>query len=257
MMTKKELSNLLESLHLGGWQYHLVVDSTNDIALAWGRAGGPDWGLVVADQQLKGRGRNNRTWVTKSGVSLAFSLVLRPTLQEQGMLTWFTALGALSLIRSLSLLGLKAEIKWPNDVLLKGKKVAGVLAETEWEEDQLQTLVVGMGVNVKPQALPPADVLRYPAVSVEEVLGLSINRWELLASVIQMMMTLRKSLPYPEFLNIWNTNLAFRGQEVPIHFPDNVLREMRVLGVKADGQLELQNEMGEKVVLTAGEIVPF
>ena len=254
IMTEKELSHFLEPLGLKAWQYHPVVGSTNDVALEWGKAEAPDWGLVVADRQVKGRGRNNRVWVTQPGSALAFSLVLRPTHQEKRMMPRFTALAALGLIHALSEVGLQAQIKWPNDVLLNGKKTAGVLVEADWWEDELQVLVIGMGVNVKPKAVPPVECLRYPATSVEGALGEPINRWGLLASVLQNMMDLRSILPYPDFVDTWNEHLAFLGEVVPILFPDNSLREMEVLGVTADGRLELGDEGGEKVALSAGEI---
>jgi BirA family biotin operon repressor/biotin-[acetyl-CoA-carboxylase] ligase len=256
-MTEKKLAHYLDCLQLGGWQYHPVVGSTNDIALEWARADAPDWGLVVADQQLKGRGRNDRLWVTRPGVSLAFSLVLRPTPQERTVLPRFTSLAALGLIRALLGMNLKSLIKWPNDVLLYGKKVAGVLVETEWREDKLNALVVGMGVNVKPQAVPRQETLRYPAISVEEVLGEAIDRWELLASIIEGMIDLRPIITHPDFIHLWNTHLAFHGEVVPILLQDEVRRDMEVLGVMEDSRLELRDEREEKVSITVGEITKF
>lgn len=253
-MTEKNLAYYLDPLQLGGWQFHPVLGSTNEIALEWARTGAPEWGLVVADQQTKGRGRNDRLWVTRPGVSLAFSLVIRPTPQECNLLPRFTALAALGLIRVLSGLGLKALIKWPNDVLLDGKKAAGVLVETEWREDELYALVVGMGVNVKPQAVPPQETLRYPATSVEGVLGEPIDRWELLASIVKGMIDLRPSITHPDFIDLWNSHLAFCGEVVPIYFHDSVRKDMEVLGVMEDGRLALRDERGEKVTIMAGEI---
>ncbi|MFW5726149.1 MAG: biotin--[acetyl-CoA-carboxylase] ligase, partial [Bacteroidota bacterium] len=183
---------------MDAWRYHPVVGSTNDIAREWAKAGAPEWGLVIADRQTKGRGRSNRQWVTRGGAGLAFSLVMKPTQEERIVLPRFTALAALGLIRSLSKYNAAAEIKWPNDVLLNGKKLAGVLVEAEWQEEELQALVVGMGVNVGRKAVPPPDGLRYPATSVEEAIGIPVNRWELLASVIQEIHALRPVLATPD-----------------------------------------------------------
>ena len=253
-MTYKKLAHYLDPLQLGGWQYHPVLGSTNDIALEWAKAGAPDWGVVIADQQTKGRGRNDRVWVTRPGVSLAFSLIIRPTSQEGNVLPRFTALAALGLIQALWGMGLEALIKWPNDVLLQGSKVAGVLVETDWREDELDALVVGMGVNVKSQAVPPKEVLRYPATSVEGALGEPTDRWELLALILKAMIDLRPSLTHPNFIDLWNRHLAFRGEVVPIRFQDGDRRLMEVLGVMEDGRLALRDERGEKVAITVGEI---
>ncbi len=255
MEVEKELAHFLAPLQMDAWQYHPVVGSTNDIAREWAKAGAPDWGLVIADRQTKGRGRNNRQWVTRGGAGLAFTLVMKPTQQERMVLPRFTALAALGLIRALSKYDAAAEIKWPNDVLLNGKKLAGVLVEAEWHEDELEALVVGMGVNVGRKAVPPPDGLRYPATSVEEAIGIPVNRWELLASVIQEMQALRPSLATPDFIEAWNAKLAFRGEVVPIQFPNGDLKEMKILGVIEDGRLELCDEKGERIALSSGEIV--
>ena len=252
---EKELAHFLAPLGLAAWQFHPVVGSTNDIARGWAKMGAPDWALVIADRQTKGRGRNERKWITQGGAGLAFSMVIKATHQEMRVLPRFTALAALGLIHALSKFCVGAEIKWPNDVLLNGKKAAGVLVEAEWQEDELEALVVGIGVNVKQEAVPPADVLRYPATSVEEVLGMPINRWELLALVIEEMQALRPSIRLPEFIEVWNAHLAFRGEVVPIKLPNGDLKEMKIVGVMGDGKLELRDTQGEGVELAAGEIL--
>ncbi len=254
MNAEIELTHYLEPLQLEAWQFHPVVGSTNDIALDWARNGGPDWGLVIADHQKEGRGRNGRKWVTKAGAGLAFSLVMLPTPQERTMLPRFTALAALGLIRVLSRLGLSAQIKWPNDVILERKKVAGVLMETDWREDKLQALVIGVGINVYPQAVPPADTLRYPATSVAQNLDAPLNRWEFLAAVIQEMKALRLSLTHPDFIEVWNRHLAFRNEVKHIRFLDDVIKEMEILSVREDGLLNLRDGRGDQVAIAAGEI---
>jgi BirA family biotin operon repressor/biotin-[acetyl-CoA-carboxylase] ligase len=151
-------------------------------------------------------------------------------------------------------MSVKALIKWPNDVLIGGKKVAGVLVETEWREDKLDALVVGMGVNVKLQAVPRQETLHYPATSMEGALGEPIDRWELLASIIEGMIDLRPIITHPDFIHLWNSYLAFHGEVVPILFQDGDRRDMEVLGVMEDGRLELRDKRGEKVAITVGEI---
>ncbi len=255
MIVLNELTHYLEPLQLEAWQFHPVVGSTNDIALDWAKNGAPDWGLVIADQQRAGRGRDGRKWVTRAGAGLAFSLVLLPTPRERTMLPRFTALAALGLIHVLSGLGLSAQIKWPNDVILDGKKVAGVLVETDWCENTLQTLVIGMGINVHPQSVPPANSLRYPATSIAKNLESPLKRWALLAAVIQEMKVLRLSLTCPDFIEAWNEHLAFRNEVKHIRFSDDVIKKMEILGVREDGVLNLRDDGGNKVVIAAGEIV--
>jgi BirA family biotin operon repressor/biotin-[acetyl-CoA-carboxylase] ligase len=249
------LAKYLEPLQLGGWLYFPELGSTNDRALQWAQEGATDLSLVVADFQTQGRGRNGRQWVTKPGTSLAVSVIFRPTYLEEMHITRFTALAALGLIETLQKFGCQSEIKWPNDVLLGGKKVAGVLVEGDWEGDRLNALVVGMGVNITADAVQNLADLRYPATSVESILGASVNRWEILQGVVQSMQSLRKIIFKDEFLNQWNAHLAFRGQRVSFKVNSQPARVVKIIGVTGDGRLEVENIHGEKSAMIAGEIV--
>lgn len=251
---EKELTDLLEPLQWGAWQYHPVVGSTNDIALDWAKKGAPDWGLVIADQQTAGRGRGNRRWVTTPGSALAMSLVMRPSPQELKMLPRFTALAALGLVEVLGGLGLKAEIKWPNDVLLDGKKAAGVLVETEWQENDLAALVVGLGVNILPESVPAADQLRYPAISIAQALDKPVDRWTLLVDLVKAMKALRPSLTSDEFVSAWNKHLAFRGEVKSINLTGGVVKDYKIIGVTPGGALRVNDCRGGQVEIVSGEI---
>ena len=251
---EKDLASYLDILPLGGWSYHPVVGSTNDLALDWAVQGAPDWSLIIADEQRAGRGRGDRRWVTQAGAGLAISLVLRPTPEEQALLPRFTALAALGVVHALAELGLRAKIKWPNDILLGDKKVAGVLVETDWRENQLAALVVGLGVNVKPDAIPQGEQLRYPATSVTEVLGAAVIRWQLLVDIIKAMIVLRNTLTVDEFIDEWNHHLAFRGDLVSIKNDTGKVGYYRLCGIKADGSLSVLDDSGENIEIISGEI---
>ena len=251
---EKELTHLLAPLHWVAWQYHPVVESTNDIALGWAKKDAPDWGLVIADQQTAGRGRGDRRWVTRPGSALAISLVMRPSPRERQMLPRFTALAALGLVEVLGDLGLQAEIKWPNDVLLDGKKAAGVLVETEWRGDDLAALVVGLGVNVLPESLPAADQLRSPAISVAQALGKPVDRWALLVELVGAMKALRPSLTLDDFVLAWNKHLAFRGEVKSITLPGGIVEDCKIIGITPEGALRVRDCRGGQVEMVSGEI---
>jgi BirA family biotin operon repressor/biotin-[acetyl-CoA-carboxylase] ligase len=253
--TAHTLSEYLKDLHLAGMHYYLVVESTNDQALAWANEGAKDWSLIVGDTQTQGRGRGDRRWVTIAGTSLAISLVLRLDTRESAVVTRFTALAALSLIRTLAQLGVVAKIKWPNDVLIENKKVAGVLVETDWEGDQINALVIGIGVNICADSLPDSDKLRYPATSIEEAVGKPIDRWVVLKKMLVEMMNLRPQLKSDEFIEAWNQSLAFSGSWVQFKtFGQNVQR-MNILGVRQDGCLLLEQGDGQIQACADGEII--
>jgi BirA family transcriptional regulator, biotin operon repressor / biotin---[acetyl-CoA-carboxylase] ligase len=255
MTLPEDLSPYLDPLGLGAWRYLPVVGSTNDVAREWASAGAPDWALVVADAQTAGRGRGERRWLTEPGGALAFSLVLRPTPAESGCFPRFTALAALGLTRALAGLGLAAQLKWPNDVLLVGRKVAGVLVEADWQSARVEAAVVGMGVNVSPGSVPPADSLRYPATSVETVLGARIDRWALLAETLIAMRDYRAVLAGDGLVEAWNANLAMVGEWVRFQVHGESPHTLRLLGVNSDGQLMLAHIDGTLMLALSGEIL--
>jgi BirA family transcriptional regulator, biotin operon repressor / biotin---[acetyl-CoA-carboxylase] ligase len=148
-------------------QYFCELDSTNEYALRWGREGAPHFALVTADSQTAGRGRRGRSWSSPPGAGLYLSLVVRPVLQSELLLpclNFAACLAATRAVREVS--GLTCKTKWPNDVLLGGKKIAGVLSEAVWREAQLDFAVIGIGLNVNHGAhdLPPRPL--YPASSL-------------------------------------------------------------------------------------------
>jgi BirA family transcriptional regulator, biotin operon repressor / biotin---[acetyl-CoA-carboxylase] ligase len=210
MTSPEDLSPYLDPLGLGAWRYLPVVGSTNDVAREWAERRCPGLGAGGRRRPNRRPRPGERRWLTEPGGALAFSLVLRPTPAESGCFPRFTALAALGLIRALSGLGLAAQIKWPNDVLLAGRKVAGVLVEADWQAARVEAAVVGMGVNVSPGSVPPADSLRYPATAVETVLGARIDRWALLAETLIAMRDYRAVLAGDGLVEAWNANLAMR-----------------------------------------------
>ncbi len=254
------LKPYLEAMSLGGIRVYDSVSSTNDIALAWGEEAAKDWSLVIAERQTAGRGRDGRIWLSEPGSSLTFSLVLRPSADEVKCFPRFTALAALGLIGALANLGLKAEIKWPNDVLVEHKKIAGVLVESNWQGNQTAVVVVGMGVNVLTDSSPPEGMLHYPATSIEKVLGTPVDRWALLAVILQKMRHFRSILPSALFMQEWNNCLAMHEEEVRFTVrPGDEYQVGRLLRVNGSGELEIEKKNGELVSFVTGEILmePF
>lgn len=148
------------------YEYHETIGSTNDRAMDLARSGAPHGTAVVAEEQTAGRGRLRRPWVSPKGLGLYVSVILRPDLPPRhGPET--TLVASLALVRSLrDLYTLDARIKWPNDILISGKKVAGILTEMHSDPDRIQFVVVGVGVNVLHGTEDlPADTL-YPATSL-------------------------------------------------------------------------------------------
>ncbi|HEY9075104.1 MAG TPA: biotin--[acetyl-CoA-carboxylase] ligase [Anaerolineaceae bacterium] len=254
-MNQTGLTRRLAHLPLAGIRYFDQTGSTNDDALAWAAQGARDGSLVVADSQTTGRGRLQRRWITRPGTSLAFSLVLRPSLAEKQRLGLFSPLAALAVCQVLrEEYHLNAEIKWPNDVLINRRKVCGILVEAGWLGEELQAVVVGVGVNVASSALEPADVLLYPATSIEVALGRLVEREGLLAAILQSLFTWRQHLTQPHFIAEWEKRLAFRGEEVEVEPVGSAKRVGRIIGVDLAGSLLLLDEHGMEVRVMAGDV---
>ena len=184
-MNQQELESVLANLNLSAIHFFDSIGSTNDEAMEWAKKGARDLSLVVADEQTMGRGRLDRPWFTPPRTALAFSLILRPTAAEKPLLSRTVGLAALALSDVLQTLNLDPQIKWPNDILLNGRKLAGILIEATWFEEEAQSIVIGMGGDGSPagttmQLIDPADgaihdetyevfVRRYTNVAVGEM----------------------------------------------------------------------------------------
>lgn len=264
-MDQRILAERLSGLPLADIRYFESLGSTNDTAAVWALQGAADVSLVIADQQTKGRGRAGRQWFTYPGSALAFSLVLRPSSQEYqgraGLIPRFTGLGALAVSQALQTqFGLQAEIKWPNDVLVRDQKLCGVLAEAHWVGDRLAVVILGIGINVAAQAIPPKESLHFPATSLETELGFEVDRITILRAVLGEITRWRAGLMDEEFLLSWEANLAYQGDWVqlvspaPVEGRDSVLVAGQIIGLAPDGALRLRTRSGEELAFRSGEI---
>jgi len=267
-MDFETLKEELSEIHIGSIRLYEKIGSTNDAALQWADSGAPDMSLVIADEQTAGRGRQRRKWYTHPGSALAFSLVLRlssnidpdrSVTSHPSKISHITALGAIAICKSLqNKYNLEPQIKWPNDVLLQSKKAAGILAETRWKGEELTHAILGIGVNVSPDSVPPDEEIIFPATCVESVLGKSISRTELLCSILENLIQLRTQLFKPEFMELWNQYLAFRGSWVLLTIRDSKqakeIHEVQVIGLDPQGGLKVRTKSGNIQNLFSGEL---
>jgi len=239
-MNSQELQAALRDLPLGGFRFFESIGSTNDEALAWASRQAVDLSIVLADEQTNGRGRLGRKWFTPSKTALAFSLILRPAADEIKYPTHVTGLGALALTDAISKLGLRAQIKWPNDVLINGKKMGGILVESTWTGETVDTFVLGLGINIMRASVPPANQVLFPATSLETELGQPIDRIEFLHDVLSALMAWRLKLGTDEFIRAWESSLAFRGEQVQLIKENEPPVKGELLGLQSDGSLRMK-----------------
>src|SRR4030042_192247 len=188
-MDQPSIASRLADLNLPAIRYFDRLDSSNDEARRWIDSGAPDGALIVADEQTAGRGRLGRRWYTSPGAGLAFSLILHSPPFDPDNLSRLAGLGAVATCNTLhKVYTLPAQIKWPNDVLIDQRKVAGVLAEALWNGKNLKAAMVGIGINIAPQSINavnlPPDELNFPATCVENAFGHPVDRMELLHAVL-------------------------------------------------------------------------
>lgn len=253
------LQELLAPLGLKYVRFFETIDSTNAEAGRWVAAGAPGHALVIAEEQSRGRGRLGRHWFTPRGAALAFSLILHPAQAqfEPVVTARFTALGALAVCDALQdLYELEAEIKWPNDVLLARHKVAGVLAEAHWQGERPIAVVLGVGVNVYPQAVPSEAELLYPATSVQAHLPpIAVDRSALLKAILASVLGWMERIDRSEFLAAWDQRLAFRREWVKISEPgSHTPIHAQVIGLAQDGALQVITSSGEHRRLIGGDL---
>lgn len=224
-----------------------TIGSTNDQAKQEAEAGAPHGALLVADEQTAGRGRGGNRWTTPAGSALAMSLILRPSLPAGSTPFALNVLGALAVSEAVESIGGEPAIKWPNDVLMAGRKVAGVLVEAAWRESDLEYVVIGIGVNVQPAAVPAEHQVAFPAASVEGVLGRSVDRVELLVGILRSLDHWLDHLGSAELLAAWEERLAYVGQAVELE-SDTGSARVEMLGVTPEGRLRLRAADGSEMV---------
>jgi BirA family biotin operon repressor/biotin-[acetyl-CoA-carboxylase] ligase len=248
------LETIKKQLELGWVRYEDTVTSTNDLAAAWVAEGAPHLSLIAADHQTKGRGRGGRKWFTPPNSALAFSLILRIDKQIEGMQR-FSGLGAMAVCQTLQVnYQQKAQIKWPNDVLLKGKKVCGVLPEAIWIGDKVEAVILGVGVNLTAAAYPKDIPLLYPAISVEEAVGKPIQDDQFLLAVLANLKIWFKRIENPEFITTWDDNLAFKGEDVEILQAEKERTIGQLVGLDTTGRIVLATQDKGEVSFSASEI---
>lgn len=253
-MNQQEIESTLSNLNLREIRFFDSTGSTNDEALAWAKNGANDLSLVVADEQTLGRGRLDRPWFTPPKTALAFSLILRPTYDEKPLLSRTVGLAALALADVLQTLNLDPQIKWPNDILLNGRKLAGILIEATWSEDEVDSLVIGMGINVAKAAVPATDILGIPATSLENMLGYIPDRKVLLHAIIGNMIALRPHIGTDSFMSSWEKKLAYFGRQVRVEMGGDKSVSGRVVGLESDGSLRLKDDDGKSISVRFGDV---
>jgi BirA family biotin operon repressor/biotin-[acetyl-CoA-carboxylase] ligase len=239
-----------------GFHFFDDIGSTNDYAAELAERGCPEGTVVVADRQAKGKGQKGRKWFSPPGAGIYLSVVLRPKVRPKDA-PKITLVAAVSAAETLiSCAGLDIGIKWPNDIVVRGKKIAGILAETNIDGDAVNHVVLGVGINVNTRKGDLPDRLGGIATSVLMETGKPSPR-SVLARVFLMDFETRYSSfldgDFPEILARWKKLAVVRGKGVRIHEAGSVL-EGTVVDVDHEGRLVIDDGGGRANAICSGEI---
>lgn len=232
------------------------VSSTQEVAHQAAKDGAPHGTVVIADEQTNGRGRMQRQWFSSANKGIWMSILLRPQipLQTSPQLTLLCGIVLATVFEKA--LDAKPFIKWPNDILINEKKVAGILTEMRAEQDHIQYVVVGIGINVNQEENDFPEEISNKASSLKVETGIAHDIHALIQEILK-----RFEKMYDQYMQsgfdfvktIWE-GFGFKiGKKIVIKTINNE-RRTEFLGIAEDGALLIKNEHGEKEKLYAGEI---
>jgi BirA family biotin operon repressor/biotin-[acetyl-CoA-carboxylase] ligase len=232
------------------------TSSTNDVVEKLARDGVKEGMVVFAESQTRGRGRLGRRWLSPPRKGLWFSVLLRPDLQPQAA-TQLTVAAATALLRAIrDQAGITPEIKWPNDILIKGRKVAGVLTELSAELDHIKHLTLGVGVDVNLNASEFPAELRKTATSLKIESGRPIHRADLAAAILRELdrdYERIRSRRFDEVADEWEAHCTTLGRRVTIQVGDRVLQG-EAEALDDDGALLLRTQHGHLERIIGGDV---
>ncbi len=236
--------------------YEEKVDSSNNVAKRLANEGCPDGLVVVAEEQGAGKGRLRRGWLSPYGKGIWFSVVLKPPFlpQEAAKCTLLAAVAVAKAVNSVK--GVDAKIKWPNDILLKGRKLVGILTEMNAEFGHINYVVIGIGINTTVQPEDYPEELRPLAVSLHEAAQEPFTRAELLAKILGNMEELYETATWEGFapiLDEWRKYSCTLGQQVKVIAPDSTYFGT-ALDIDAEGLLLVRKADGQVEKVVAGDV---
>ncbi|HYK71952.1 MAG TPA: biotin--[acetyl-CoA-carboxylase] ligase [Pseudoneobacillus sp.] len=237
-------------------QYEESVESTQRIAHRLAYEHAPEGTIVIAEEQLSGRGRMDRKWYSPKYTGVWMSIILRPNipLAKAPQLTLIAAVAVVQTIEELT--GLSPEIKWPNDILINGKKMTGILTELQAEADRINSIIMGIGINVNQELKDFPIELQELATSIAIEKGSLHSRAAIIRSVLSnlerlYLLYLEKGF-YPIKL-LWEGYAISIGKDIRARTLTNVI-EGKALGITDDGVLRIEDKTGKIHLVYSADI---
>ena len=256
LMTEAEIKSLMHTEWVAKEVlYFDTIDSTNTKAQELAEKGYPSGTLVVADKQESGKGRRGRNWVSPSGTGIFMTLMIKPDINPNNasMLTLVAALAVAKAITSVT--GEKALIKWPNDIVINGKKVCGILTEMNAQFDYINHIVVGIGINVHNESFPE-EISQMASSLMIEAGGKRFHRAQIIAETMsyfeQYYDTFLKTQDLSALVREYDELLVNRNKSVRVLDPKEPF-DGKAMGITPKGELIVDTWESRKLV-SSGEV---
>lgn len=257
LLSFEEVSKNLHTKYIGkNIMYFSTIDSTNNKSKELALDGSPNGTVVISEEQTLGRGRLGRNWVSPKYKGIWMSIILKPDTDPMNV-PKVTQVGAAAVIKTLNELGIKATIKWPNDIVMNNKKICGILTEMSGELNKVNYVIMGIGINVNIDIEDFPEELKDIATSISHEEGRYLKRKDLVSSLLNNFEILYDEFEKEESINlsvnICRENSALIGKEVKI-----INRGKESIGKAVDlndeGQLLVQYSDGKIDKIISGEV---
>jgi BirA family biotin operon repressor/biotin-[acetyl-CoA-carboxylase] ligase len=257
LLLPSEVNPLLGTKSIGKTiHFYETIDSTNTKAYEFALKGAQEGEVVIAESQKRGRGRLGRQWFSPPLSNLYLSVILRPKIppHQASLITLMAAVATADAIRKFS--GLDPRIKWPNDVLLSNRKVAGLLNEIHSEMDRIHFVILGIGVNLNMDTSMVSKEIRSRATSLKREMGQTVSRKDFLKTLLEELETWYDVFLEeggPMILKAWRERAQIQGKQVRVASFGETLSGVAI-DVDSDGALILETETGERKRVVAGDV---
>ena len=241
------------------FHYFPELDSTNTYARQLAEAGAREGEIVIAEAQTQGRGRLGRRWQSPPFTNLYLSVILRPQFPP-AQAPQITLTAAVALAETVaSFIAQPATIKWPNDILVGGKKLAGILSEASCDAERLHYVILGIGANLNYAIDLMPEEIRERATSIAHITGNAVSRESFLRRLIQDLDRCYGELEDSGFAALarrWQAHFNLRDRRVRVELLDQVV-EGWARGIDGDGALLVEDDKGRQQRVIAGDVIPL
>lgn len=257
LVTEGNIKKYLQTKRYGATiHYFETCESTQLIAHEIVQKGALDGTVVISEEQLEGKGRMARPWSSRAQKGIWMSIILKPELTPQ-QAPQVTLVAAVAIVRAIEeVTGLTPDIKWPNDLLVNGKKITGILTELQADPDQIKAIILGIGINVnQSEADFPAELTSI-ASSLKIALGKEVNRAELVATILKYVehyADLYVEKGFKSIKLLWESYSTTIGKHIRAVMLQETI-EGTAIGITDEGMLELQLKDGTLRKIYSGDI---